>query len=89
MQINARDARQRFSELLDRAESGEEIVVTRRGRPAVCLVAEGAERARRPLPDLSDFRASITMKGSLTETVLAERRDERDRAPGSTWTRAC
>ena len=77
MRISARDARQRFSELLDRAESGEEIVITRRGKPAVRLVAERAERVRRPLPDLSDFRASVTMSGSLTETLLDERRSER------------
>jgi len=45
MEINARDARQRFSELLDLAESGEEVVVTRHGKPAVRPVA--GCRARR------------------------------------------
>ena len=77
MEINARDARQRFSELLDLAESGEEIVVTRHGKPAVRLVAERAASDRQPLPDLTEFRSSIGMSGSLTDTLLEERRDER------------
>lgn len=78
MEINARDARQRFSELLDLAESGEAIIVTRHGKPAVRLVAERAGRVRQPLPDLTEFRDSIAMDGSLTRTLLDERRDERD-----------
>lgn len=77
MEINARDARQRFSELLDLAESGEEIIVTRHGKPAVRLVAERPVPARQPLPDLTEFRSSVVMDGSLTETLLEERRDER------------
>jgi len=77
MEINARDARQRFSELLDLAESGEEVVVTRHGKPAVRLVAERPVAVHQPLPDLTEFRSSVLMDGSLTETLLEERRDER------------
>lgn len=40
MQIALSHAKARLSELAARAEKGEEIVLTRRGQPAVRLVAE-------------------------------------------------
>jgi prevent-host-death family protein len=40
--VSAREANQRFSKLLAAAEAGEEIVVTRRGRPVVRIVAIAA-----------------------------------------------
>ena len=77
MEINAREARQRFSELLDLAERGENVIVTRRGKPAVRLVAEQQVEATQPLPDLTAFRASITVHESLTDTLLEERDNAR------------
>ena len=50
MEVSARDARRRFSERPDLGKSGEEIIVTQHGKPAVRLVAERDRRARRPLP---------------------------------------
>lgn len=38
--VSARDANQHFSKLLAEVESGEEVVITRRGRPVVRLVRE-------------------------------------------------
>ena len=37
-EIGSSDAKKRFSELLAKAEHGEEIVITRRGRPVARLV---------------------------------------------------
>ncbi len=76
MEINAREARQRFSELLTLAERGETVIVTRRGKPSVRLVAEQRFKTEQPLPDLAEFRASISVQDSLTATLL----DERDNA---------
>jgi prevent-host-death family protein len=39
MEVNIRDARNRLTELVKRAEEGEEIVLTRHGRPTAKLVA--------------------------------------------------
>lgn len=77
MEINAREARQRFSELLDRAARGENVIVTRRGKPSVRLVAEPRLRSNQPLPDLTEFRASIKVCDSLTTTLLNERESTR------------
>jgi len=75
MKINAKEARRRFSELLDRAEHGEDVVVTQRGKSAVRLVATGTGQPQHPLPDLSQFRASIKVHGTLTGSLLKDRED--------------
>jgi prevent-host-death family protein len=77
MEINAREARQRFSELLDLVARGENVIVTRRGKPSVRLVAEQQFRSNSPLPDLTEFRTSITVRDSLTATLLDEREGAR------------
>ena len=38
MEVGSFEAKNRFSALLERAEAGEEIVITRRGRPIAKLV---------------------------------------------------
>jgi prevent-host-death family protein len=49
MEIGAFEAKNTLGSLLDRVERGEEIVITRRGRPVARLVPEidGDERRRR------------------------------------------
>jgi prevent-host-death family protein len=44
MQVSVSDAKGQLTDLVRRAEAGEEIILSRRGKPAVKLVA--AERAR-------------------------------------------
>jgi prevent-host-death family protein len=47
--ISVYNARAEFSRLIERALAGEEIVITRRGKPAVRLVpVEEARQPRRP-----------------------------------------
>ena len=45
LQVGAFEAKNRFGSLLDRAEAGEEIVITRHGKPAARLA---------PIPRISD-----------------------------------
>ena len=45
--LTVSEARARLPELLDRIEAGEEIVVTRHGRPAAVLLRPDALRPRR------------------------------------------
>ncbi|HLQ25124.1 MAG TPA: type II toxin-antitoxin system prevent-host-death family antitoxin [Acidiferrobacterales bacterium] len=76
MKISAKEARERFSEILDRAERGEEVVILRRGKPAVRL--SRAQSGRHPrLPGLAEFRALIHIKGRLTDALLKERKKSR------------
>ncbi len=76
MKVNAREARRRFSELLDRAERGEEIVIERRGHRPVRLVS-GAREPKCGFPDLAAFRDSIQIDGALSEAVLEDRENAR------------
>ena len=50
-EIGAFEAKNKLSELLDRAEHGEEVIITRRGRPVAKLVplapSTDEERSRR------------------------------------------
>ena len=45
-QIGASDARKRLSALLDRVEAGDEVVITRRGRPVARLISANAGHDR-------------------------------------------
>ena len=75
--INLKEARKRLSALVDAAERGESVTITRRGKEVARLVpAAGGNRG--PLPDLSAFRSSIEIQGeSLSEVVVTMRAEER------------
>ena len=76
MEINAKEARTRFSALLDEVEQGNEITIVRRGKKVARLVP--AEGSGKTLPTLNDFRASIHLKGqTLSEAVIREREEVR------------
>jgi prevent-host-death family protein len=67
MQISVSDAKGRLTELVRRAEAGEEVILTRHGRAAVCLV-----RAKAPV----DLEARHLL---LTELSAAGRAKGRPR----------
>jgi len=75
--VSIREARRRLSKLVDAAERGETVIITRRGKKVACLrpVADGP---RQGLPDLTGFRASIKVKGKpLSEGVIDNRTEAR------------
>jgi prevent-host-death family protein len=71
--VGIRQARQDLPDLIDRAEAGEEVIITRQGRPVAKLVA--APRDPIPLPSLVDFRARVARSGTSAVQLI---RDERD-----------
>ena len=74
--MSIRDARAALGKLVDRAERGETVVVTRHGKPSACLTPVPGRR--RELPSLHDFRATIVRpKEGLSKTVMGVRREER------------
>ena len=76
MEVSAKEARVRFSNLLKRAEKGEEILLVRRGKKVARLVS--AKKVQKALPSLKEFRASIRIKGRpLSRTVVRGREEER------------
>jgi prevent-host-death family protein len=73
--ISVAEAKSHLSELLDRVEAGEELVITRRGKAIARLVAEGT-RKRKPLPSLAEFRAQMPMATMPAGELLRRLRDE-------------
>lgn len=70
--ISVAEAKNRLSELIARVEAGEDISVTRRGKPVARLVAARpasvkAQRARvaEVFRRLSDLRQGLTLEGDL------------------------
>ena len=75
-EVSVKDARANFRAWLGRAEAGEEIVITRRGKEVARLVPPRREPKR--FPDLTEFRKSIELRGEpLSETVMRLRRESR------------
>ena len=73
--IGIKQARQQLPDLVDRAEAGEEIIITRQGQPVAKLVA--APRARKALPSLAEFRQALGPCGTSAAELLRQERDAR------------
>ncbi len=68
------EAKTRLSELLDKVAGGEEVVITRHGRPAARIAA--ISPPKQPVPDLSAFRAKMPRWRKPSHVLLREMRDE-------------
>ncbi len=75
LEVNIREARSHFGELLSRVEKGEQVMLTRRGKRVARLMPLDLEEH---LPSLEAFRRSIVVKGeTMSQTVIAGRLEER------------
>ena len=74
--VNLAQAKARLSELLDKVESGQEVLITRRGKAVAHLTP--AMRPKKPLPlgDLARFRAAMPRLRRPAAELLREMRDE-------------
>jgi prevent-host-death family protein len=72
--VSVAQAKARLSALLDKVEAGEQVVITRHGRPVAHL--SGAVKPRKPLPDLSEFRKSMPRLRKPSYVLIREMRDE-------------
>jgi prevent-host-death family protein len=80
LSIGAYDAKTRLSELLDRVEKGEQIVITRHGRPVARLIPEGLSdrsAASAALAQLTQYQNKLAARGvHFTTEELRAMRDE-------------
>lgn len=74
--VNLAQAKAHLSELLDKVEAGEEVVITRHGR-AVAHISPAA-RPKKPLrfQELAEFRAAMPRLRRPSADLLREARDE-------------
>ncbi|NOQ46446.1 MAG: type II toxin-antitoxin system prevent-host-death family antitoxin, partial [Desulfobulbaceae bacterium] len=57
LEVNVKEARAKFSQLLNKVEQGQDVLLTRRGEKVACLVPPGKDRN---LPSLKKFRQTIS-----------------------------
>jgi prevent-host-death family protein len=74
--ISVTDAKAHLSEILDRVERGEEILITRRGTAVARLSA--VMKPRKPIDwsRLDAFRASLPMSRERSADLIRRMRDE-------------
>jgi prevent-host-death family protein len=77
MTVGIFEAKQKLSQLVDRASKGEEIIITRRGKEQARLVSMPAER-QRTLKEIFDSIMSRTRiklpKGATIKSLIEEGR---------------
>jgi prevent-host-death family protein len=77
-EIGAFEAKNRLGTLLDWVESGEEVLITRRGKPVARLVAAapGFDRAkaRRAADGIIEARRGVTLAGLRIKDLINEGR---------------
>ncbi len=74
--MNVAQAKAHLSELLDKVEAGEDVIITRHGRAVAHL--HSVSRPKRPLmpDDLAAFRATMPPLQRPSVELLREMRDE-------------
>jgi len=73
--VGITQARRQLPGLIDRAEAGEEVIITRQGKPVAKLVA--APKMPKPLPSLSEFRKRLDSRGTPVAQLLRDERNAR------------
>lgn len=74
--VNLAQAKARLSELLDKVEAGEKVIITRRGKVVARLSAVVRPKKPLPLRELAGFRASMPRLRRPAAELLREARDE-------------
>ena len=74
--VNLAQAKARLSELLDKVEAGQDILITRRGKAVAHLSAAIQPKKPLPLQDLAEFRAGMPKLRRPAADLLREMRDE-------------
>jgi prevent-host-death family protein len=74
--VGTHEAKARLCELIDKAEAGETVVVTRHGRPVARLVPEPEMRRARAREVFERMWAERRNRPALTIAEMLEMRDE-------------
>ncbi len=72
--VSLAEAKTHLSDILDRVEAGETVVITRRGRPVARVTPAEKEKKPLPLEELARFRES--MPSFPASKMISEMRDE-------------
>lgn len=71
MEVNVHQAKTHFSKLLNRVAAGEEVIITRAGKPVARLVPLQVPKKPRPLGlDLGRFQVPATFDDALPAELI-------------------
>lgn len=74
--INLAHAKAHLSALLDKVEAGEEVVITRHGKPVAHIRPAVTPKKSLPLDELAAFRARMPRWRKASARLLREARDD-------------
>lgn len=74
--VNLAHAKAHLSELLDKVEAGEDVLITRRGRAVAHISPVARLKTQLRLKDLAEFRATMPRLRRPSAELLREARDE-------------
>lgn len=74
IKVSVTEARANLDALLDKVQAGEEVLVTRRGKPVARIMPITLKPL--PLEELAAFRATMPSLGRPSAELLREMRDE-------------
>jgi prevent-host-death family protein len=75
--VGSFEAKNRFSELIDRVGRGAEVTITRHDKPVARIVSATdlqAEKRKRAVAELRQMRGRYNLKGSTAKKLIAEGR---------------
>lgn len=72
--LSIREVRADLAHIVSQVESGERVVLTRRGKPVAQILP--ISKPQKPFPDHSALRASIKVKGPSLSQIVSQLRDE-------------
>ena len=76
LEVDIAHAKANLGELLDRVEGGEEVAITRHGRPIARISPAAWPKTPLPLEELAEFRAGMPRLLRPSAELLREARDE-------------
>jgi prevent-host-death family protein len=74
--VSVVNAKAHFSEMLAKAEAGEEVLITRRGVPVARLAGVSPTKHPPRLDDIDAFRASLKTTQERSADLIRRMRDE-------------
>jgi prevent-host-death family protein len=74
--VNLARAKAHLSDLLDKVEAGEEVIITRHGRPVAHLSSVSRPKQPLRLQALAEFRATMPRLRRSSAELLREARNE-------------
>ena len=72
--VSLAEAKAKLSEIVDKVEAGEEVVITRRGRPVAQITR--TRKPLQPVKSLADLRAKLPKARRSSAKLIRQLRDE-------------